>query len=60
VMVSMEPYKHSQHELQILRLLARGGKEIRVGKGYDLEAVLAEADSLLRHYPKNTPFHFSF
>jgi hypothetical protein len=44
----MEAYKHSQHELEILRLLARGEKEIEAGKGYDLDAVLAEADSLLR------------
>jgi prevent-host-death family protein len=47
VMVSIEAYEHSQHELEILRLLARGGKEIEVGKGYDLDAVLAEADTLL-------------
>jgi prevent-host-death family protein len=48
VMVSMEAYKDSQHELEILRLLARGEKEIEAGKGYDLDAVLAEADSLLK------------
>ena len=47
-MVSLEAYKHSQHELEILRLLARGEKEIEAGEGYDLEAVLAEADSFLR------------
>jgi len=47
VMVSMEAYEHSEHELELLRLLARGEKEIEAGKGYDLEAVLAEADSLL-------------
>jgi hypothetical protein len=47
-MVSMEAYEHSQHELELLRLLARGEKEIETGKGYDLEVVLAEADSLLR------------
>jgi len=41
----MEAYKHSQHELEILHLLARGEEEIEAGKGYDLEAVLAEADS---------------
>jgi prevent-host-death family protein len=46
VMVSMESYEHSQHELEILRLLARGEKEIEAGKGYDLDSVLAEADSL--------------
>jgi prevent-host-death family protein len=48
VMVSMEAYEHSQHELEILRLLARGEREIEAGKGYDLDAVLAEADSLLK------------
>ena len=47
-MVSMEPHKHSQHEKEILRLLARGEKEIEAGKGYDLEEVLAEAASLLK------------
>ena len=48
VMMSMEAYEHSQHELELLRLLARGEKEIEAGKGYDLEVVLAEADSLLK------------
>jgi prevent-host-death family protein len=48
VMVSMEAYEHSQHELELLRLLARGEKEIEAGKGYDLDVVLAEADSLLK------------
>ena len=44
----MEAYKHSQHELEILRLLTWGEKEIEAGKGYDLEEVLAQADSLLK------------
>jgi hypothetical protein len=44
----MEANKHSQHELEILRLLARGEKEIEAGKGYDFDAVLAEAESLSR------------
>ena len=48
VMVSMEAYEHSQHELELLRLLAGGEKEIEVGKGHDLDTVLAEADSLLK------------
>ncbi len=47
VMVSMETYEHSQYELELLRLLARGEKEIEAGKGHDLDAVLAEADSML-------------
>ena len=48
VMVSLETYEHSQHEMEVLRLLARGEREIEEGKGYDLNAVLAEADSLLK------------
>jgi prevent-host-death family protein len=48
VMVSTEAYERSQHELEILRLLARGEREIEEGKGFDLDAVLAEADALLK------------
>jgi prevent-host-death family protein len=48
VMVSLESYERSQHELELLRLLAQGEKEIETGKGHDLDAVLAEADSLLK------------
>ena len=47
VMVSMETYEHTQHELELLRLLARGEREMEEGKGYSRDAVLAEADSLL-------------
>jgi prevent-host-death family protein len=48
VMVSMEAYEHFQHELEVLRLLARGEKEIEEGKGYAIDTVLAEADTLLK------------
>ena len=47
VMVSMQTYEQTQHELEILRLLARGEKEIEAGEGYDMEEVFAEADKLL-------------
>lgn len=47
VMVSMQEYEHTQHELEILRLLARGERDIEAGVGFDLEAVLDEADALL-------------
>ena len=47
VMVSAESYARSESERQILRLLARGEREIAKGKGYDLDSVLAEADELL-------------
>ena len=48
VMVSMEAYGQSQHELDILRLLARGEKEIKAGIGYELDDVLKEADRFLK------------
>ncbi len=47
VMVSMEAYKDSQHELDILRLLARGEKEIEAGVGYEFDDILKEAGPLL-------------
>ena len=47
VMLSIEAYEHSQNELEILRLLARGEKEIASGKGHDLDEVLREADAIL-------------
>jgi prevent-host-death family protein len=48
VMVSTQAYERTQHELEILRLLARGEVEIEAGVGHDLDSVLAEADALLR------------
>ena len=50
VMVSMEVYEASQHELDILRLLARGEKEIEAGAGYELAEVLKEADRFLESF----------
>jgi prevent-host-death family protein len=47
VMVSMEAYEDAQHEMDILRLLAKGEKEIEAGVGYDLDEVLKEADRYL-------------
>ncbi len=47
VMISMEAYENTQHELDILRLLALGEKEIEAGVGYELEEVLKEADRWL-------------
>ncbi|WP_298273001.1 type II toxin-antitoxin system Phd/YefM family antitoxin [Geobacter sp.] len=50
VMVSMKEYEQTQHELEILKLLARGEKEIEAGAGFDLETVLAEADAMLAEH----------
>ena len=47
VMISVQAYEQCQRELELLRLLARGEKEIKAGKGHDLDTVLAEADALL-------------
>ncbi|MDD5542547.1 MAG: type II toxin-antitoxin system Phd/YefM family antitoxin [Acidobacteriia bacterium] len=48
VLQSTEAYERGEHERELLRLLARGDKEIAAGEGYDLESVLAEADALLQ------------
>jgi prevent-host-death family protein len=48
VVVSMEAYEKTQKEMDILRLLARGEREIEAGKGHDLSEILAEADVLLK------------
>jgi prevent-host-death family protein len=47
VILSAEAYEQAERERQLLRLLARGEKEIAEGKGYDLDTVLVEADALL-------------
>lgn len=47
VMVSMEVYRNAQDEMDILRLLAKGEKEIAAGIGHELDDVLKEADRYL-------------
>ena len=47
VMLSLEAYQRSEHEREILRILARGEREIAAGQGHDLDDVLREADRLL-------------
>lgn len=51
VLISVEVYEKSEHEKEILRLLAKGDREIETGEGYDLDTVFAEADSLLAKEP---------
>jgi len=46
-MISVEAYERAEHERQILRLLARGEREIRAGKGHDLNDGREEGDRLL-------------
>jgi len=47
VLMGVEAYEKSEHEKELLRLLARGDREVELGEGYDLNTVLAEADALL-------------
>jgi len=47
VLLSVNTYEKGEREREILKLLARGEREIAAGKGYDLDDVLAEADALL-------------
>lgn len=47
VIIGVDAYEKFEHEKEILRLLAKGDREIEIGEGYDLDTVLAEADSLL-------------
>ena len=51
VIIGVEAYEKSEHDKEILRLLAKGDREIEIGEGYDLDAVLAEADALLAEEP---------
>jgi prevent-host-death family protein len=48
VIQSVDAYEKSEHERELLRLLAVGEKEISAGKGYTLTSVFKEADALLK------------
>jgi len=52
VLLSLEAYERSEHDRQLLHLLARGEREITAGSGFDLDEVLAETDALLFGGPK--------
>jgi len=47
VLMSVESYEKTERELEILKRIARGEKEVRSGKGHDLDDVMADADELL-------------
>jgi prevent-host-death family protein len=51
VIVGFEAYEKAEHDREILRLLAKGDKEIETSEGYDLNSVLAEADLILSQEP---------
>ena len=47
VLIDIESFRRTESEREILTLLARGEREIAEGVGYDLDEILAEADTLL-------------
>ena len=47
VMIGVEAYERFEHEKELLRLLAKGDREIELGEGYDLDTVFSDADALL-------------
>jgi prevent-host-death family protein len=47
VMLSVEAFEQAERDIELLRLLAKGEREIEAGEGHDLDTVLAEADALL-------------
>ena len=51
VIIGVAAYEKSEHDKELLRLLANGDREIETGQGYDLDTVLSEADSLLTKVP---------
>lgn len=44
MILGVEACEKLEHEKEILRLLAKGDREIAAGEGTDLDSVLAEAD----------------
>ena len=46
VLMSLDAYQRSEHEREVLLLLAHGEKEMAAGVGYSLDQVLADADAL--------------
>ncbi len=47
VLQSIDAYEKSEHERDLLHLLAAGEKEITVGEGHTLTSVFKEADAIL-------------
>ena len=48
VIQSVEAYEKSEHERELLQLLAIGEKEIAAGKGHTLASIMKEADDVLK------------
>ena len=48
VIQSIDAYEKSEHERELLRILAIGETEVAEGKGHTLASVFKEADALLK------------
>lgn len=48
VLISIEAYEERERERAILKELARGEREIKAGRGHDLDDVFAETEKLIR------------
>ncbi len=51
VMLSVEAFEQLERDRELLRLLAKGEREIEAGGGHDLDSALAQADALLAEEP---------
>jgi PHD/YefM family antitoxin component YafN of YafNO toxin-antitoxin module len=49
VLLNIEEYEKKERDLEILRLLARGEKEIAAAEGFDIDDVMAEAEAMLEN-----------
>ena len=51
IMLSPESYEQDRKELELLRLLAQGERQIAQGQTHTLDSVLRDADALLEDGP---------
>ena len=51
VMLGVDAYEKFEKDKEILRLLTKGERQIEAGIGYDLDAILFEADSFIKKKP---------
>ena len=51
VLISVDQYEQGERQLDLLRALSLGERELQAGGGYDLDEVFAEADDLLAQTP---------
>jgi prevent-host-death family protein len=45
VIIGVEAYEKAEHDKEILRLLAKGDKEIEIGEGYEADLILSQEPS---------------